>query len=181
MVQYPPTVCVLGFSESGKTTVAAHIAEHLAAQDLRVLTAKHVGEPTFSLDHPGTDSYRLAQTGAIAVILHSESATSLLQSHPAQQLSELLTLGIAAGRPDVIVLEGFRAWTQRQAQIAKIICVRSSAEVKELTANLMGELLAICSFKPRITKALHLPNDLPILSEKIDRWLAYAGPLTLID
>lgn len=181
MVQFPPTVCIFGFSESGKTTVAAHITEHLATQKLRVLTAKHVGEPTFTLDHPGTDSYRLTQAGAVAVILHSDSTTSLLLSHPAQQLSELLSIGVAATPADVVVLEGFRAWTQHQPQIAKIVCVRSSAEIKEFTANLEGELLAVCSLKPGIPRTLRVPDELPSLSKKIDRWLAYAEPLTHID
>jgi len=181
MVQFPPTVCVLGFSESGKTTVAEYMTQHLAAQNLRVLTAKHVGEATFTLDHPGTDSYRLSQAGAVAVLLHSEAATSLLLSHPTQKLSELLSVGVAAAPPDVVILEGFRSWTQQESQIAKIVCVRSSAETKELTADLKGQVLAICSLKSGIRKTLHIPDELPILSKKIDRWLACAEPLTHLD
>jgi molybdopterin-guanine dinucleotide biosynthesis protein B len=181
MVEFPPTLCILGFSESGKTTVATHITQHLAAQNLRVLAAKHVGEATFTLDHPGTDSYRLSQAGAVAVLLHSEATTSLLLSHPTQKLSELLSVGVAATSPDVVILEGFRSWTQHQSQIAKIVCVRSGAETKELTTDLKGQVLAICSLKPGIPKTLHIPEQLPTLSQRIDRWLACAEPLTHLD
>jgi molybdopterin-guanine dinucleotide biosynthesis protein MobB len=178
MVQLPPTVCVLGFSESGKTTVAAYLTQHLAAQKLRVLTAKHVGQATFTLDHPGTDSYRLSQAGAVSVLLHSDATTSLLLSRPAHTLSELLSVGVAATPADVIILEGFRPWTQHQSQIAKVVCVRSGAEAKELTADLEGEVLAICSLKPGIPKTLHIPDKLLALARNIDRWLACAEPLT---
>ncbi|MFX1576665.1 MAG: molybdopterin-guanine dinucleotide biosynthesis protein B, partial [Promethearchaeota archaeon] len=57
-VSLPPTISVFGYKDSGKTTVTTKIISHLVEQKLHVLSAKHVGDPEFSLDSPGTDSYR---------------------------------------------------------------------------------------------------------------------------
>ncbi len=157
--------------------VATHVIEHFTSQNLRVLAIKHVGDPDFTLDRPGTDSHRLSQAGSTGVILHSDTSTSLLLSHPAGNLKELMHLGVSSSPADIVVLEGFRAWTQDNEQIAKIICLRTQEEREELTQGLQGQLLATCSLRPDVNGVLHIPDQLSELLPQLDNWLATASPL----
>ncbi len=172
MIVIPPTLSVFGFKDSGKTTIASAVTNHFTNQGYRVLAIKHVGEPDFSLDRQGTDSHRLTQAGATGVILHSDSSTALLLSHPVKQLAQLINLGLAATSADVVVLEGFKSWTQHNEEIAKVICLRSDSEAPELSENIQGELLALCSLTPNVSGALLIPDELPELLQRLDHWLA---------
>ncbi|MFX1562121.1 MAG: molybdopterin-guanine dinucleotide biosynthesis protein B [Promethearchaeota archaeon] len=180
-VLLPPTLSIFGFKDSGKTLVATYVIEHFTSQNLRVLAIKHVGEPSFTLDHPKTDSHRLTQSGAAAVILHSDASTSLLCSHPASSLKELIHLGTSSIQADIVVLEGFRSWTQHNEQIAKIICIKEQEEIKELAEGLRGQLLATCSLKSGIQGTLHIPDKFPELLIRLDYWLGTAHPISEIE
>lgn len=141
------------------------------AQGHRVLSAKHVGEPEFSLDSPGTDSYRHLEAGAKATFLHSETSTSLLLQHPITDLNQLLHYGRTAISADVVILEGFREWTQRSPDIAKVICVRNLEEIMEFQAETASPILGQCSLDPELSSVIRIPAEFPFLLEAIDKWL----------
>lgn len=87
-------------------------------------------------------------------------------------------LGVSSIPVDVVVLEGFRSWIQKHEQIAKIVCIRSQEEIKELTKGLRGQLLTTCSLKSDIQGTLHIPDQFPELLPQLDNWLATAHPLS---
>lgn len=178
-VSLPPIISIFGYKDSGKTTVATRIIHHLSSLNQRVLSAKHVGEPTFSLDSPGTDSYRHLDAGAAATFLHSETSTTLLLNKPAKDLWTLLDLGVKAVPVDVIVVEGFRTWTQQHPQIAKIICIRSLEEITEFQAETTSPILGQCTLNPKIQSVINIPHEFPFLMEAIDKWLLTAPSITL--
>ena len=171
---------MFGFKDSGKTTVATAIIAHLTQQKKHVLSAKHVGDPRFSLDTPGTDSYRHLEAGATATFLQSDSSTTLLFQDPIASPQDLVRLGICILPADVIVLEGFRAWTQQHPKIAKVICVRSLEEMAEFQANTSGPILAQCSLDTAIEAVVQIPDELPFLLEAVDKWLPTA-PIIDVD
>lgn len=173
-VSLPPTISVFGYKDSGKTTVTTRIIEHLVGKGRHVLSAKHVGEPMFSLDSPGTDSHRHLMAGATATFLHSETATTLLLREPINQLKELLRYGVTAVPADVIVLEGFRFWTQKDPHIAKIICIRTMDELPEFQAETTSPILGQCTFNPNIDSVIRIPDEFSFLLEAIDKWLLTA-------
>ena len=170
----PPIISVFGYKDSGKTTVATRIINHLSNLNHSVLSAKHVGEPTFSIDSPGTDSYRHSEAGAIATFLHSETSTTLLLNKPVKDFWALLELGVNAVPVDVIVIEGFRTWTQKHQQIAKIICIRSVEEIAEFQAETASPILGQCTLNPEIQSIINIPDEFPFLLEAIDKWLLSA-------
>ena len=177
-VQLPPTIAIYGYKDSGKTAVATHVIQYLTTQSFQVLSAKHVGEPDFTLDQPGTDSFRHIQAGAAAVLLHSASATALLFSQPANGLQNLLIRGLAASSANVIVLEGFRSWTQQNPDIAKIICARTVDEISELKSNTKGSIIATCSLQSDINGALYIPKNFNNLIAALNHWLNKEKQLT---
>ncbi len=166
-----PIISVFGYKNSGKTTVTTKIITHLVTQGRRVLSAKHVGEPKFSLDSPGTDSYRHLKAGAKATFLNSETSTTLLLQHPITDLNQILHYGQTAIPSDVIVLEGFREWTQRSPDIAKVICVRNLEEVVEFQTETVSPILGQCSLDTELSSVIRIPDEFPFLLEAIDKWL----------
>lgn len=172
---------MFGYKDSGKTTVTTHIIAHLVEQGRRVLSAKHVGEPGFSLDSPGTDSFRHLEAGAEATFLHSESSTTLLLRHPIANLRDLLQYSISAVPAEVIVLEGFRFWTQKDPHIAKIICIRTMNEVAEFQTETVSPILGQCTLDPNISSVIRIPDELPFLLEAVDKWLLNAPSIPIGD
>ncbi len=144
-----------------------------------MLSAKHVGEPTFSLDSTGTDSQRHLEAGAKATFLHSEGSTALLLQQPIANLKELLGYGITAIPADVIVLEGFRFWTQKNPHIAKIICIRTISEIAEFQAATTNPILGQCTLHPDISSVIRIPDEFPFLLEAIDKWLLTAPSIPI--
>lgn len=181
IVSLPPILSIFGFKDSGKTTVTTAIIAHLTQQNQHVLSAKHVGDPGFSLDTPGTDSYRHLESGAIATFLQSDTATTLLFHKPIVNPEDMLRMGTAMVVVDVIVLEGFRFWTQNHPDIAKIICIRSLDELAEFQTNTKGPILGQCSLDENIEAAVKIPDELPFLLEAIDKWLPSAPSIELGD
>lgn len=103
----PPTVLVVGFKDSGKTTVAVRLATELVARGHRVGSVKHGHR--FRLDTPGTDSWRLAnEGGADPVLLAGPEGFALMGGWPdgEPRLRELLALHLA--HVDVAVVEGYK-------------------------------------------------------------------------
>jgi molybdopterin-guanine dinucleotide biosynthesis protein MobB len=180
-VSLPPIISVFGYKDSGKTTVTTRIIEHLVEKKRHVLSAKHVGEPMFSLDSPGTDSHRHLEAGAEATFLHSETSTTLLLQKPITQLKEFLSFGIRAVPVDVIVLEGFRFWTQKDPHIAKVICIRSLDEIPEFQTETVSPILGQCTLNPEIDSAIRIPDEFSFLLEAIDRWLLTAPTIPIGD
>lgn len=180
-ISLPPIISVFGYKDSGKTTVATRIIDHLVGQNRRILSAKHVGDPVFALDSPGTDSYRHMEAGASATILHSESSTTLLLKDPPSDLLAVLCTGVRAVPVDTIVLEGFRFWTQKHPQIAKIICIRTQEEIVEFLNETTGPILGQCSLNPEIQSVIRIPEEFSFLLEAIDKWLLTAPTIPVGD
>lgn len=68
-VQRPvPVLQIVGYKNSGKTTLACRLIHALSAQGLRVGSAKHDAHQ-FQLDDPGTDSSRHLLHGAVETVL----------------------------------------------------------------------------------------------------------------
>lgn len=170
---------MFGYKDSGKTTVTTHIITHLVKQGLRVLSAKHVGEPEFSLDSPGTDSFRHLEAGAEATFLHSKASTTLLLRQPIADLRQLLQYSISVVPAEVVVLEGFRVWTQKDPHIAKIICIRTIEEIAEFQTETVSPILGQCTLDPNITSVIHIPDEFPFLLEAVDKWLLKAPSIPI--
>src|SRR5690606_23258122 len=73
----PPVVTVVGWKDSGKTTVATRLLDALAERGIDAVAAKH--GHNFRLDTEGTDSWRLRHQGrARRVLLAGPDGMALL-------------------------------------------------------------------------------------------------------
>ncbi len=127
MKQAPP---VLGFcawgSGAGKTTLLTSLIPLLVQRGLKVSVIKHAHH-TFDIDHPGKDSYRLREAGAIQTLVGSRKRWALVTElsrtvpePPEPGLAELLQQ-LDDTLVDLILVEGFR-----QEPITKIEIFRPS-------------------------------------------------------
>jgi len=105
----PPTVCVIGKKNSGKTTLTVKLLAELNGRGWRALSAKH--GHGFDLDTPGTDSWKhSAKGGAARTALVGPTSMAVLgdwgpDGEP--DLADVVERFLSDA--DVVVAEGFKS------------------------------------------------------------------------
>ncbi|MCK9905359.1 molybdopterin-guanine dinucleotide biosynthesis protein B, partial [Frankia sp. Cpl3] len=106
MQKAPPVVQLVGYSNSGKTTLLTEIIKRLEANQIRVGVIKHDGAHDFELHQPGKDTWRFREAGASLVAIQSANRTAFLEER-AVPLSQLAQRMADAGA-EFILVEGFK-------------------------------------------------------------------------
>ena len=109
-----PAVCLVGRSESGKTTAATGLIRRFREQGIDVVAIKHAAHG-FRLDRPDSDSGRMLAAGASASWVSGPGEVGMSQCVSGTELeaSDLVRTALAARRssgsslPDLVLLEGF--------------------------------------------------------------------------
>ncbi|NMI05373.1 molybdopterin-guanine dinucleotide biosynthesis protein B [Paenibacillus sp. SZ31] len=117
----PHIIQIVGYKNTGKTTMTAALIDHFSSMGLKVAAIKHDGHDHFEIDQEGTDSYRFGEAGAAAVVVMSEKRTAIMERQ-ATRLEDMLS---RLSGYDWIVIEGFK-----EASYPKLVMVR---EEKDLT------------------------------------------------
>lgn len=172
----PFPVPLLGFcaygSGIGKTTLLTSLIPVLTARGLRISVIKHAHH-TFDIDHPGKDSYRLRESGAVQMLLGSRQRWALMtelsripeQSRDEPSLSDLLQ-HIDPTFADLIVVEGFK-----QEPIPKIEVYRPNLNKPMLSAH-DSHIIAIACDEQVITELPQLDlNNPDEIADFILQWL----------
>lgn len=126
----PETIPVLGIcaasSNAGKTTLINKLITELGVRNIRVSVIKHAHHQ-FDIDHPGKDSYKIREAGAVQTLIASSNRWALMTEmqrtpNPPDEanLDSLIQL-INPDYADLILVEGFKT-----ANIPKIEVYRPS-------------------------------------------------------
>jgi len=122
-------------SNAGKTTLINKLIIELAKRNIRASVIKHAHHK-FDIDHPGKDSYKIREAGAVQTLIASSNRWAMITEmqrtpNPPDEanLNELLQL-INADYADLILVEGFK-----NANIPKIEVYRPSMGVPMLCLN----------------------------------------------
>ncbi|MFH1560185.1 MAG: molybdopterin-guanine dinucleotide biosynthesis protein B [Chloroflexota bacterium] len=104
-----PAIAVVGYSDTGKTTVASSLVQTLVARGYRIAAVKHCPHG-HKVDRPSTDSARLFAAGADKVVATSPG---LLTSMEVTQVDTSLEAIVASLESsdysyDLVVAEGFK-------------------------------------------------------------------------
>src|SRR5688572_20394092 len=102
-----PIFGVVGWKNSGKTTLMANLIREFTARKFAVSVLKHAHEK-FEIDHPGRDSFKMREAGARQVMLSSPRRFALMRElgdAPEMTFEELLPY---AGDYDLILVEGYK-------------------------------------------------------------------------
>ncbi len=98
---------VIGWKNSGKTTLMEGLVKELTAQGLRVSTIKHAHH-NVDIDQPGKDSYRHRKAGACQVLLASANRWALMQEHRGAAPPPLSELLCQLTPVDLVLIEGYK-------------------------------------------------------------------------
>lgn len=149
MVRPPILVGIVGWKNSGKTTLVERLIPLLAQRGLKVMTVKHTHHDLSPLDG-STDGERHARAGALRTFVLAPDAWEMSgcrQIGPAPTLAELSPYVAGA---HVVLVEGFK-----DAPIPKIELRRKASELQQPLAPLDTRIVAVAADHP--TDASELP------------------------
>jgi len=116
-----PIVCVVGASNSGKTTFLEKLIPELRGRGYRVGAVKHDAH-SFEIDHEGKDTWRLNRAGAETVVISSPQKVAAVR-----QTGEEMGLDSLVGRffwnEDLVITEGFK-----RSRFPKVEVFRTAVE-----------------------------------------------------
>lgn len=107
---------IVGWKNSGKTTLASALIRELSSRGLTVNSIKHAHHRV-DVDQPGTDSYKHRDAGAREVILAGGQRFAImheLRGAKEPTLDELLT---RLGPCDWVVVEGFKTHSHPKIEV----------------------------------------------------------------
>jgi molybdopterin-guanine dinucleotide biosynthesis protein B len=107
---------IVGWKNSGKTTLAAALIRELSSRGLTVNSIKHAHHMV-DVDQPGTDSYKHRDAGAREVILAGGQRFAImheLRGAAEPTLDELLS---RLGPCDWVVVEGFKTHSHAKIEV----------------------------------------------------------------
>ncbi|MCP1358792.1 molybdopterin-guanine dinucleotide biosynthesis protein B [Aneurinibacillus migulanus] len=133
--RYPPILQVVGYSDSGKTTLITRLITYLSAQGYRIGTIKHDAH-TFEVDKPGKDTWKHREAGASIVSITSVQKTAIMIQEY-RTIEELLPL---YKDMDIVLIEGYKF-----ADYPKIVVLRHSEHVKLMED--VTSVLAVASWE----------------------------------
>lgn len=103
-----PVMGIIGWKNSGKTTLVVALVRELTARGFRVATVKHAHH-AFDIDQPGKDSYLHREAGAQDVIVSSGARWAHMheiRNEDEPELDDLLPR--IPTETDIIIVEGFK-------------------------------------------------------------------------
>ena len=165
-----PVVGVVGYKNSGKTTVIERIVQELTKRQYRVATVKHIPQKGFSMDIKGKDTWRHSVAGANPVVSISDAEMAVLSKNGETKFS-LDHLSRFTPEIDVIVLEGFSRMVLDDENVGKILCVRKREEYEDFKEKTKGEIIASCSTPHIGSPILRIKEDSQILVRQALRYI----------
>lgn len=113
---------IVGWKNSGKTTLVSALVAEFTRRGLKVSTIKHAHH-NFSIDQEGTDSSRHRQSGAHEVALVSSKRWAIMHENTTDSEEPSLQNMVAKLGPcDLILVEGYKS-----SPIRKIEAIRTDA------------------------------------------------------
>ncbi len=139
MASAPPLIGIVGWKNSGKTTLMERLIAALAGRGFKIATVKHTHHELRARDGT-TDSERHAHAGAIQTAVIAPSQWELageLRSAPAPALQELAQ---RLGPADLVLVEGFKS-----AAVPKIEVRRQATAMRDPLAVSDPHIIAIAA------------------------------------
>lgn len=140
MTREPPILQIVGYSDSGKTTLLIKIISHMKKQyRLNIASFKHDSHGG-SLDKEGKDTWRHREAGANLSLIQSPSGLGLtMQQEHERSISELRKIVQTLGNYDMIIVEGFK-----EEAYTKIVLIRNIEDLILIKKLQNIEVLLFC-------------------------------------
>lgn len=152
---------IVGWKNSGKTTLAAALIRELSARGLTVNSIKHAHHMV-DVDQPGTDSYKHREAGAREVLLAGGQRFAImheLQGAKEPTLDELLG---RLGPCDWVVVEGFKTHSHPKIEVHRKESPRSPLYPKD------ADIIAVAAdYAADFPGPVFDMNDVPAIADFI--------------
>ncbi len=112
-----PLVCIVGRSNSGKTTVLEKLIGELKRRGYRLATIKHHSHPGIEIDRPGKDTWRHAQAGSDHVVIAAPDRVASIRRVDREPTLEEIAATIQD--VDVILAEGYKRTGQIRVEVVR--------------------------------------------------------------
>lgn len=142
-VMTAPIFGVVGWKNSGKTTLMSRLIRELSQRGYDISVIKHAHEK-FEIDHPGRDSFKMREAGACQVMLSSPRRFAVMRElgdAPEMTFEDLISY---AGHCDLILVEGYKRESYPKIEIRR----EGAASRAPLCAEFPG-VVAIASDRPK--------------------------------
>lgn len=126
-------LCIVGNSDSGKTTLITALIREFTRRGLRVGAIKHTHAPIM-LDMPGKDSARMKDAGAATVLVASPERIGLVADLTTDPQPEETAARFFPGI-DIILVEGWK-----ESNLPKVAVAGDSGMLKEEITNIVAEI-----------------------------------------
>lgn len=102
----PYVLQLVGYSDSGKTTLLAKLIARFEQSGIRVGVVKHDGGHDFEWDQPGKDTWKYREAGASLVAISSHTKTVIHEQRPTPL--PMLVERLAQAGAELVLVEGFK-------------------------------------------------------------------------
>lgn len=132
-------ILLFGFSDAGKTTCIEQLCQLLVRKGYKIGVLKHIHHPKFTIDTPGKDTWRFAQSGASVIVSLAQSEIAIIKKEKTSRISLEKIIGVFKEEGiDYLFVEGlhsrFQKWNskQRRMETCHVFCARNKFEAQEL-------------------------------------------------
>ena len=135
---------IIGWKNSGKTTLITRLLPALRRQGARVSTIKHVHH-SIDLDEPGKDTFRHREAGAVDVVLFSDARWAILHERREHELADEPDLNMLMRHMtdvDLVLVEGFKNQPIRKVEI------RASEDAEPMANRGITDIIAVVTDGP---------------------------------
>jgi len=140
---HPPTIIgVVGWKNSGKTTLTAALVTELTRRGYCVSTVKHA-HIEFDIDHPGRDSYRHREAGAHEVAIASPRRWAVMHELRDEAEPTLNALLERLSPCDIVLVEGYKRGAHPKVEVR-----RHGARQRDPLAPSDPAIIAVASDAP---------------------------------
>jgi len=137
---------IVGWKNSGKTTLTVNLTGEFVRRGFRVATVKHAHH-SFDIDQPGTDSFRHRQAGASETAIVSSNRWAIMHELRGEEEPPLADILARLSPSDLVLVEGFK-----KEPHPKIECRRLGARDQAPLADQVPGIVALASDHPIETK-----------------------------
>ena len=121
---------IVGWKNSGKTTLASALIRELSARGLTVNSIKHAHHGV-DVDQPGTDSYQHREAGAQEVILAGGQRFAIMHELRGVEEPTMDDLLARLGPCDWVVVEGFKTHNHPKIEVHRRDSTRAPLFLKD--------------------------------------------------
>jgi molybdopterin-guanine dinucleotide biosynthesis protein B len=129
----PPIFGVVGWKNSGKTTLVSRLIAELTRRGFKVAAVKHAHHG-FDVDQPGRDSFRFREAGAREVAVVSGRRVAIMHELRDEEEPPLEAVLERLSGSDLILVEGFKAHSHDKIEARR----REAAQQTPMLGDMPG-------------------------------------------